>query len=72
MPLWPSIDVQGSSQECPSLSTGQYVGKIGFSKNPGETFHFRGSRKMLAQSAAPSRITKEGSKSSPPCPLAVS
>lgn len=72
MPPWPLIEVQSSSQECPFLNTGQYVGKIGFSKNPGETLHFRGSRKMLAQSAAPSRIRKEDSKSSPPRPLAVS
>lgn len=66
---------KAASQGSPSLSTGQYVGKLVFQRNPGDIFHWGGgggSRETLAESVAPSRTRKEDGKSSLPFPLAVS
>ena len=53
MTFWPLTEVQGNSQECPSLSTGQYVGKIGFSKEPWRDLPFQGFQKYAGSVSSP-------------------
>lgn len=67
---------KAASQGSPSLSTGQYVGKLVLQRNPGDIFHWGrgwgGSRETLTESVVPFRTRKEDGNSSLPFPLAVS